>query len=351
MCKYEVGAKNSMEIDINVSNLYVGMIAKNYIELCKILDISPVSNNNTNGKKAHIKEFQRYFDFERQGREFVITKIYDNVQVKKDNRSKGNNSKYTEHINLLVLHRLTCESNNSFTSTKARLLQYLGMVNIRYNDKQENQDFLNSDLQMKEFDLNVFYQRVAQKLDKTLFDSLNIMKRNGIIDYDKETAIVYRTMNGESQTKIANEAECKYIDSVKAQLLIEMGLESMTDVYLRFKGDTFYSKLRKILFEENGWDNTYIQYSFALMMSSLTRLSSGELAYERETLNKKILEAVNQQAQVDYEKTQAKYEADYMEFILNWDGIGNPRDGQYPFKYSADFVGKQKEIADHFIRL
>ena len=49
------------------------LIIKNYKEMCKILDEEETDGNS---KKSQIKEWNRYFDFTRDGQKYIINVIY-----------------------------------------------------------------------------------------------------------------------------------------------------------------------------------------------------------------------------------------------------------------------------------
>lgn len=74
---------------MNISNLEVGMTFKNYKTLCEFLGVEPKRGDS---KKAQIKTFKQYFDFETQGHKIIITEIYDSMQERDDNRGKSENS-------------------------------------------------------------------------------------------------------------------------------------------------------------------------------------------------------------------------------------------------------------------
>lgn len=86
--------------DIDVSKLYIGMVIKNYKELCNILG-QEIKDGKS--KKLQLENFKRYFDFEKSGQKFIITDIYDTPLTKEDRRRLGNNSIYVKNIELILL--------------------------------------------------------------------------------------------------------------------------------------------------------------------------------------------------------------------------------------------------------
>lgn len=73
---------------VDTSNLTVGMIVKNYKEMCNLLE-DKIKDGNS--QKAQLTDWQCYFDWEKSGQKFIITDIYDNPLTKEDKRRFGNN--------------------------------------------------------------------------------------------------------------------------------------------------------------------------------------------------------------------------------------------------------------------
>lgn len=76
-----------MSLSINTSRLQVGQTVKNYKELCALLGEKESAGNS---RKAQLKEFARYFEWEKSGQKFLITDIYDTPLLKVDGRLSGN---------------------------------------------------------------------------------------------------------------------------------------------------------------------------------------------------------------------------------------------------------------------
>lgn len=74
-------------LDIDTNNIEVGQIVKNYKELCVLLG-QKISQGGSS-RKAQLKEFARYFKWERDGQKYIITDIYDTPLSKKDGRLDG----------------------------------------------------------------------------------------------------------------------------------------------------------------------------------------------------------------------------------------------------------------------
>lgn len=71
---------------MNISKIHIGDVIKNYYELCNALEV-PIKGGCS--KKCQLNDFKRYFDWEKEGQKFIITKIYESPLEKVINR--GNN--------------------------------------------------------------------------------------------------------------------------------------------------------------------------------------------------------------------------------------------------------------------
>lgn len=83
---------------MRIENLHEGQVVKNYKSLCEILNVE-ARKSGSNSHKAQLKDFNRYFEFEKQGHKYIIKNIYDKPKDKIDNRSNnigGNNLKYKD---------------------------------------------------------------------------------------------------------------------------------------------------------------------------------------------------------------------------------------------------------------
>ncbi|MBW7572486.1 hypothetical protein [Caproiciproducens faecalis] len=271
---------------------------------------------------------------------------------KEDLRSKGNHSIYVKYIELLLMNRLAREENFTCTITRKRLFQFLGLVNGEFSNKpydlikQQNN-------QIRTYDLDHFYQRAYQKLDKILFDALKNLKNRCLISYFEEIVIIQKDEDGKTYTTIANDTEIKCIDSVKKQVLDEMGLISLTQVFLKFKGDKFYSRVDSILKEQYNWEYTYKQFKLIYTQKNIIQeIPKTELQIEKLKLNQKVIDAMNQQAENNYKRNRDKYDRGYEKFISNWNGFGRPIESSFKcFKYNYDYVDIQKELANYLLKI
>ena len=96
--------KNISLEEIIKERVSVGMVIKNYKQLCQLLDLPVLSGGNT--KQAQIKNLKCYMDFEKSGQKFIITDIFDTPLTINDQRKLGNNSIYVKYIEVILLQYL-----------------------------------------------------------------------------------------------------------------------------------------------------------------------------------------------------------------------------------------------------
>ena len=162
---------------IDTSTLVVGMVIKNYKELCKILNEEAKTGK---AKQLQLKNWKRYFDWEKDGQKFIIVDIYDTPLPKEDLRRKGNNSIYKNYIELILLQYLSKQEGYRKTFTKRNWLELLGMINSKYG-KEPKMKLKQLDYCINDQEITLFYIRSNKKLERVLHDALSNLQREKLI--------------------------------------------------------------------------------------------------------------------------------------------------------------------------
>ncbi len=160
----------NLSIEEGITNISEGMVIKNYPELCSILG-QPTYKTGSNSYKAQLKEFERYFKWEKYGQKFVIVDIYDEPLPKQDGRKKGNNSIYVTYIEAILLKYLSCKKDYTCYLTKNQLFYLLGMINGYYK-RITLPELEMLDIRITKWELDNFYFRCNQRLTEILFSAL-----------------------------------------------------------------------------------------------------------------------------------------------------------------------------------
>lgn len=116
---------------IDVSRLESGVVVKNYKEMCEILEEDICEGNS---KKAQLKEWTRYFAWEKKGQKFIILDIYDEPLPKDDGRQ--NKNIYVQYIQVILMKILSKQRNTKepFYITTNQMWKLLGMINDNYKN-------------------------------------------------------------------------------------------------------------------------------------------------------------------------------------------------------------------------
>jgi hypothetical protein len=321
-----------------------GSAIRNYKELCKLLD-EPILGGCS--KKSQHKEWERYFSFEKDGQKYIITNVYETPLSKQDLRSHGNNNEYVQHIELLLLNYLSRKDGNKSDFTNKSLFLMLGMVNENYTN-ENYYGLMKSNEDITQFQVNHFYQRSYAKLNRTLFDALRNLSNRRLITVD--TFIMVRLTNG--NVRRADENEINIIRDIEREVLIDMGLESMVQIHLKFKNKEFYDKVYNLLGKH---DITYYFNNINIMFTHqhiVDALEKAELKMQRILLNDKIIDVINNQAEKNYERNQLQYNNNVAK-LIDKTVIGQPNEMSKKdfFKYNDVYLYSQKKLAEYLLKI
>lgn len=376
--KYKDYSKN----ELNISKLQAYILAennsvRNYKTMCDLLGEEATDGNS---RKAQINRWKRYFEFHKEGQKFIIDEIYEEPFPTDDAR-KRREGLYVKYIELLLLEFLSKQVDYKVTLGNKEMYRILGMTNDRYDIRNRmgstkaneilrqtimnNEDkfaFTNSP-KVSNFDINNFYFRAEQKLNRILYSALRSMKDRFLIDY-KKVNIIAEYNEDDSQHldyRESNAYEDKIILEAKNKIIKEMGYDNMTEIMLRYKCDDFYEKFNEYIKEEYGWEKCYPQLrvvyiddiakQIPLKAEEIKKLSIED---KRTQLNEEIIKCLNTQAEKKYKETEARffeYECDKAEAEENGEwGKYNPFERE-PFMYKSDYVEIQMALTDYLLNI
>ena len=269
---------------MNVERLKEGQEIKNYKVLCELLN-EPVKVGKS--KQLQLKDFKRYFDFHKEGQKIIIDEIFNEEKEKVDMRGKQDNNtpKYVENIELNIIGELlTKGTDGKYVVGRGVLLRNVGLTNTNYSYCKRRQDKLASYLEIKKEVVNDYYNCVDSmlvgNLEKALknlsnrkliqLNSTLLICKNVITDvtyehttkideFDEEIEIVKPVVQSDVIYTQATDDERKLILTTESKVLIEMGFEKLTDVFLRNKLKEYYNKCYKAIRKEIKDINFYFQ--------------------------------------------------------------------------------------------
>lgn len=175
-------------IFIKLENLKIGMILKNYKELCKVLEVEPLSGNS---KKAQMKWFSLHFTLEQQGYSFIVKEIITNeVQPKPTRGGANNNIEYKENMERLILDILAQNNNKGkIFLGKNKFFYALEMVNINYLDTYKRIDKWSKYLDIDEYTMQEWMDTTGGVLERSLESALTSLRNKALVIWSKEMTI------------------------------------------------------------------------------------------------------------------------------------------------------------------
>ena len=338
---------------IDTSTLVVGMVIKNYKELCAILNEEAKTGK---AKQLQLKNWKRYFDWEKDGQKFIIVDIYDTPLPKEDLRRKGNNSIYKNYIELILLQYLSKQEGYRKTFTKRNWLELLGMINSKYG-KEPKMKLKQLDYCINDQEITLFYIRSNKKLERVLHDALSNLQREKLIIVEYETVIVSVDERGKEHRFIANDYQKKKILQTERCILKNvMQYKNMFYVYIKNKSNEYYNKVNEKLHELYGWKYYYKQIKIIYDQPNIVdAIPSKEVMLQKEILNSKIIEFLNDNAKNVYEKKEKEYEDALDEYLNDWIGdkeyLRNRIKVPNTWKYPKAYIEAQRILTDELIRI
>ena len=353
---------------IDTSRLESGVVVKNYKEMCEILDEDICGGDS---KKAQMKEWSRYFAWEKKGQKFIILDIYDEPLPKDDGRQ--NKNIYVQYIQVILMKILSKQKNTKdpFYITTNQLWKLLGMINNNYqNISLDDLNNMITDYEVTSFDMKKFYQRCNQRLREILFSSLNKLEDRALIKYEIETVIVFFDEDRKTVYKPANDIQKKKILKAERKVLLDMELESKQHAYAKFKETEFFERVNAYLHEWYGWEYTFnrikINYNKSDVLETVhkdeIKLKNDfeEMKLQRLELNDRVVEALYKNAQIMAENRHKKADQKYREALEKYKNeymmIGDIPESFLPtksdlhiFDYLPYFVELQNRLTDELI--
>jgi len=356
---------------MQIENLSVGMIIKNYKELCELLCVEPKASTNANGRKSHHKEFERYFEYDKQGNKYIITKIYNKTRDKIENRG-GNNNVFTEDFQRLMVYMLhnNKDKNGSIVLSKGALYKATNLVNDNYSLCRTNIPKLSEVISIPQDAIYEFYDYNSKKLSETVERNLKAMRRQAILMFENVVSVaIYDSIIATNElnkpivdskgklvygTKLvhreATKEEKQVILRYEDEVLSELGLNTTRDVFIRGKWNEFKREVDNRL----KYYNTNMQYYYDSYKITWNDYKIDNLYNElcsdidtdidiKNSLNSKMVKSINDSTTRRNTKAIANKD---MPIILDKDKY---KVKQYKYQSKSEYVEQQQQVTFNLI--
>lgn len=298
---------------MEIEKLKVGMIVKNYKEMCILLEENICTGNS---KIYQLKEWERYFNYHKEGNKFIIDNIYENPKEKEDKRLDGINSIFSDDIQVLLLDLLAQSKNNGQLNLPATtLLNKLSMVNINYKNGRKNIPKLSELLEVEEKFIYDFYNTTQSSLKGMLETALNQLKRKSLIFWSKVISVCERkahiklnemrepviNKDGKINYQVtdtyrkATQDEMQLILKTEKEVLKEMGYRDKQDIFINGLWDKYMNCVTNKLYDKANINYYYTSYEIIFNKEHiLEELDYIEKLIRQSQLNQNIKKKLNE---------------------------------------------------------
>lgn len=265
---------------MNTSNLTVGS-CMNYKKLCEALGQSTYDGSQ---KKSQINNFfTRYFDFEKQGTQYIITEIYDEpLPAEYVYSGRTIYTKYTEVLLLGYLYtKSTYDDNVEAYLTNKQLWEIFGLGNKVFNkylysdQKTELVEKINNSqdiVTVTENDIKEQYHLCTDKFYQIVRSSLKSLEDRSLIRVNRCHMVrVAKEVNGirtsEYEVRQADVTEESWILKASEYALEKLGFKFISQVQINNKQNSYNEYATEYLREnynlayiDSFWETYHIIY-------------------------------------------------------------------------------------------
>lgn len=328
-------------MELDTSKLTEGQVFETYPELCRALGCEPVKGNS---KPKLLKEFERYFNYEKDGKRFIITEIYPEP-ISEEYRIAAN-AKYVTFVQNILLSYLSQQEEEIIYLSQQKLWTILGLVNNKYftmRASHRREDLMKLSKDMSMFDINHFFTRSSLKFCDIVKNALNSLKRRKLLLYEEphrigELVTDHDFFRSDIIYRDATDTEKKYILKTERKTLKEFGFENTNQMLMSNKRIAYYEKLDKIFKEEKDWVHVYSCYKFIYDKSNIVEAINEDI--EIQQMNQLVIDALNEQAENNYKKKGFTSDSAAIRVF----------DEDNPFFYYKGYQERQRILTDNLIR-
>ena len=270
-----------------------------YSDLCHIFNEEQKGGTQ---KQAQINRWQCQYLFEKDPadpRIFILKEIYNTPL---EPMTKGRKSEYFQYIrDIIVLmcytdrHNMNSQHSDyyQFQASKTQLYKLFGFFNQRFLEvcygRDKNLDKSKYEAIYKQFENEVFSKSydILESVRKKL-------KNEQLIDSHDTVEVLIRNENGEEYWKQLSEKEQADLMTVKKEVLEEMEIKSLSQVYFSGKFQKFHGRVLEIIRVKYDWLYYREAISFWVIKEAVNKevkqiLEKYGYDAEKDVVNKKAL--------------------------------------------------------------
>lgn len=268
---------------MEINNIKVGQVTKNYKELCLLIGEKTKTGN---AKKSQLKEFERYFKYHKEGNKFIIDEIYNKPLSKKDDRSK-----YIEEIKDILTYYAYQEiqntGNNVVTLSISEIINILGLANNTYSLGNSRRKELSDLLHIELVAMYNFYNTSRTEFKRIIDRALKNLKSRSVLIGQNTFMVADIDKNNKTLNKRpATDEECDLILDTQNGMLQYYNMNSFKDLFLA--GSKVYKEFMEMVNKELPWDFYYPAYKLICGKNAVAREYKNILEKKKQLNDKSI---------------------------------------------------------------
>lgn len=278
---------------MKLENLSTGLKVSNYKQLCQLLE-EPIKAGNS--KVAQLKEFDRYFSYDKQGNAFLIKEIFDVPKAKDDSRQR-----YVQLLEPILMNYLSRYTGSTY-ATWNQWFRTLGMVNVVFYN-EEYRETVKDDWNAHFYSLYLLTNIAKNKMKEIVLSSLSNMKKRKLIEFEEK----WRIVDTYGQSRFASERDVAYINEVRNEVMRKMGYSSLSPIFLSPKKQKKYTTLlHKRFLKEAKWRNVYKVLEISADKDMVKWYADADVEQLKEKLNRRVCSSVKRAAHTMAETAERK---------------------------------------------
>ena len=320
-----------------------------YKDLCILLGQNTYRGNQ---KESQLKEWKRYFNFEKENRKLLITEIYD-TPLDPEQRKLRDDAIYVKYVECILLQYLAKQPGYNTQIPPRELWKVLGMINNDYFEYEHSYDDLYLlEPGMNNLQIDNFYYRCNSNIPKIVDSALKSLERRYLIKYDPKAYMIgKRESNGYVKYKLADNKEKSYILDCERKALLDLGLYSKSQVHLKRKDSEFYNKARIYLFKNYKYDGYYKVYDITYVQKNIIEaIPEDKLTLQKMILNSEVINRMNTHAENAYNKFKMEYNEALEKLMYNED-LTAKENNVLLYDYGDEYLLYQRLLADKLLKL
>ena len=291
---------------MKIKNLKVGMVIKNYKELCKLLGIKPTTGES---KQRQLQALETCCKFHKKGQKFIVDEILSTKLVITDGRGKNPNSHkntgtFRDGLAEIIMYNLINEFQNKTTEDQfiniSRTAMYINccLVNPNFATLYPNINKVSKEENIPVQIIEYFYSTSTSKMNKNIETVLNYMQKNFWINWSYRMSV--KLVNG--GTRLATDKETRKIISIQKSILLEHGVKDMREIQFTKKHIKIQKEVNRRLKEELGFE--YFFYSIYIVPSEQFEdwASTLDIKEIRKSINDKFIISTLKSAEKKHNK-------------------------------------------------